>query len=277
MDGQNDGLKLREAIVAGIFYPEDPSELGLVLGKALEDAAPARADALAILSPHAGFEYTLGLEALAWKAAAGRNVDTVVVVAPRHRPESGDVYLPESDVFDTPLGPVRVDRDAIDELESCGTVFRVGDIPHFEEHAIEVQLPFLRKLFPDASLVPILTGRLGKAARNTLARAMDLVFFERLDSVLFVVTTDLASSSDRARTERDSASFLATIAARDTDAMLKTYDGSPCGAACVSTLLSTLSVRDASWTELGTAESRSSDSGRDETFVRYAAGAWFPA
>lgn len=276
MDDQSKWIKVREAIVAGIFYPEDPSELGAAVHAHLAEASPPRTDAQAVLSPHAGFSYSGNLEALAWKAASGRRIDTVVIIAPRHRLDSSEVYLPESDFFETPLGSIPVDRAAIEELESCGMIFRMGDIPHFEEHSIEVQLPFMRSLFPEASLVPVLTGTPGKPVSNALACALDLVFYERMASVLFVVSTDLASSADAREAGRRSDAFLESIRVRNTDAMLVGGEGSPCGSACVATILSTMILRDASWTLLQRIDSRAARANPDEKIVHYAAGAWFP-
>src|SRR5208337_1090525 len=147
--------KMRDATVAGIFYPDDPSELEDRVAALLEAAKPEVSNAKAIVSPHAGLDYSGDLSALAWKSAATRRIETVLVLAPLHRAEESRVYLPESDYFEMPTGRVSVDRDLVDELRDCGTIMSENDIPHFEEHGIELQLPFMIAQFPAACLVPV--------------------------------------------------------------------------------------------------------------------------
>jgi MEMO1 family protein len=152
-------IKVRDATVAGIFYPDDPPELEARVSALLDAARPEVSGAKAILSPHAGLDYSGDLSALAWKSAAARQVDTVLILSPLHRAEESVVYLPEADYFDMPTGRVIVDRQLVGEMRDCGTSMRVNDIPHFEEHGIELQLPFMLSLFPAARLVPVLLGR----------------------------------------------------------------------------------------------------------------------
>jgi AmmeMemoRadiSam system protein B len=190
--------KTREAIVAGIFYPDDLTMLRARIDEALKKV-PGSATTVtserpvAILSPHAAFEYTCDVQAAAWASVAGRRVDTVVMIAPLRRPEESGAYLPESAAFQTPLGDVQVDSGACADLESCSTLFSSNDGPHFESHAIEVQLPFMHTLFPDALLVPVLVCGDATVA-SSLARAIDMVFGDDLDRTLIVTSSNLAAS-----------------------------------------------------------------------------------
>jgi MEMO1 family protein len=96
--------KVREAIVAGIFYADEPEALQKAVDLVLAEAMPLRDGAIAILTPHAGFAYTGAIQALAWKAACGRPVKRIVMIAPHHRTQGSKDLLPESRVFQTPLG-----------------------------------------------------------------------------------------------------------------------------------------------------------------------------
>ncbi len=237
--------KIREATVAGIFYPDDPAELKLELKRLLSpsnmsrqskeslDKADQSSDPLrAILAPHAGYTYSGDLCAVAWKAASSRDIERVVIIAPVHRPEEALVYLPESDVFDTPLGRIEVDSKSVGEMLDCGTIFCRNDIPHFEEHGIEVQLPFMRYFFPKASLVPILVG--GDSAPQegaishqeeklikSLAKALGIVFSEKLDSTLFVLSSDIASGPEEDPVKEAANEALECIEKENTEALIK--------------------------------------------------------
>ena len=189
--------KVRDATVAGIFYPDDPSELEERVSALLEAARPSILNAKAIVSPHAGLDYSGDLSALAWKSASARRIDTVLILAPLHRAEESQIFLPESDYFEMPTGRVSVDRDIVGELKDCGTIMSENDIPHFEEHGIELQLPFMLAQFPEARLVPVLVGKPTPAVIKALASALTLVFADRIDSTLVVLSTDLGSAGRR--------------------------------------------------------------------------------
>ncbi|MGA2544925.1 MAG: AmmeMemoRadiSam system protein B [Rectinemataceae bacterium] len=230
-------VKVREATVAGIFYPDDPSELEAKVGALLAAAKPAISNARAILSPHAGLDYSGDLSALAWKSAAREKVDTVLVLSPLHRAKESLIYLPESDYFDIPTGRVPVDGSLVEEMRDCGTLMSVNDIPHFEEHGIELQLPFMHALLPSARLVPVLLGRPSAAAVKALASALALVFSDRIDSTLVVISSDLGSAIDAHIATAYADRFLRGFLAEDANSLLdglSAFDGFACGTGCAS-------------------------------------------
>jgi len=269
--------KLREAIVSGIFYPEEPAELDELISELLAQNRPPREGATAIVAPHAGLRYSGDLAALAWNAALGRQVSAVVVLSPMHRPSDAFVYLPESDFFDGPFGPVPVDKAIVEEMMDCGTLFRTNDIPHFEEHGVEMQLPFMRRLFPDASLVPVILGAPTAAAVKALSAALDLVIGERIEDSLIVVSSDLAgggAADAAAQADR----FLDCVEARDWRGMLAPGDVVPpaaCGAGCLAAFLSSTLADGKKGQLLGRHDSEAFRESADERLVHYAAIAYY--
>lgn len=269
--------KIREAVVSGIFYPEDPEALGSVVRSALGGSFPGRNGALAILSPHAGFEYSGAVAAAAWSAVAPRKPSVVVVLAPYHRAEESAVWLPEAEVFQTPLGEVAVHRRYVEELESCGTIFRQNDIPHFEEHGIEVQLPYLQVLFPEASVVPILLGKPLLSAVDSLAKALSLVFREARDTTLFVVSANFSGFPSVPESAARFKKVLSFLASGDDEALYHEYRGDApdmCGVGCLASMLRSRLLEGRTWTLLGQADSASKRSTLSEKIVFYAGGAW---
>jgi AmmeMemoRadiSam system protein B len=271
--------KVREATVAGIFYPEDSAELAMAMGRLIASAEPGSKSesitrARAIVSPHAGLGYSGDLSALAWKSACNRKIDRVVILSPLHRAEESLVYLPEADYFATPIGPVQVDKPSVEELLDCGTAFSMNDIPHFEEHGIEVQLPFLRTLFPEASLVPILVGKAQGSLVKSLASALGIVFGDKAASTLFVVSSDLSAGLEAASVGKVADQLLALIAQRDADALLDfRVDGvqTACGAVCLAAYLASPLAEGARSVLLGRHDSSKSRESEQERLVEYAA------
>jgi len=269
--------KVREATHAGLFYPEAPELLLERVDALLASCGRAGpAGPRAILSPHAGFEYAGDLEALAWKTARASGVARIVLLAPLHRSEQLAIILPESDSFSTPLGAFDVDREAIEGLMDCGTSFIESDIPHFEEHSIEIQLPFARRLFPGAAIVPILLGRTCPALVKSLATALRLVFMEELQSTLFVVSSDLVFASSSEASHLGSDHFLALIAKGDWEALVDEGESGrlqACGTGCVAGLLASGLAGAA--TLLGRHDARGIRETEDDACGEYAALAFY--
>ena len=271
--------KVREATVSGIFYPELPEELSADLDALFAAAAPADAGVptsvvKAILSPHAGLGYSGDLAAQAWLSVAPRDIERVVVLSPFHRAEEEGIFLTEAECFATPLGPVHVDAEANRELLDCGTAFSFNDIPHFEEHGIEMQLPFMRKLYPEARLVPILVSKAGTAMVKSLASALALVFREVEATTLFVVSTDLSAGHDAAAIAAESDALISLMAERNWQAILDLKardDTAACGSSCIAAWLACQLSAGCTPHVLARHDSAKIRQSEDERLVQYAA------
>ena len=113
----------------------------------------------ALIVPHAGYVYSGGVAAEAYdrlRPARGI-VRRVVLLGPCHRVPVRGLALPEAAAFDTPLGRVPVDREAVASIAGMPQVV-VSSAVHAEEHALEVQLPFLQRVLGEFSLVPLAVG-----------------------------------------------------------------------------------------------------------------------
>jgi MEMO1 family protein len=84
-----------------------------------------------------------------------QKVDTFVIFGAIHR-WTGRNAVYGSGEWSTPLGPVKIDeRLARAILSTCKGLLADDPQAHTGEHAIEVQLPFIKHLFPEAQIVPI--------------------------------------------------------------------------------------------------------------------------
>jgi hypothetical protein len=271
--------KFREAIVAGIFYADEPIALQETIDTVLAEANLVRTDALAILTPHAGFAYTGSTQALAWKAACGRSIKRVVMIAPHHRIRGSKMFLPESRFFRTPLGDIPIDIAVCEEIESCGTIFEINDIPHLEEHAIEVQLPFMKRLFPDASLIPLIADGNELAAIMTVARALDLVLGSERDTTLIAVSSNLSSSADVVEADRQANELLDRINRGDWHGILEAREremSTACGCNAIAELMATTMISGSEVSVLGRSNSSLLDGDKGDRLIHYAAAAWYP-
>ncbi|MBN1686085.1 MAG: AmmeMemoRadiSam system protein B [Spirochaetales bacterium] len=237
-----DQVRIREPIVRGIFYPDERGKLEAMVDKLLAESAgklQIEPGANTIISPHAGYTYCGAFVASAFLAAAGRPVETVIILAPVHREPEDALFLTESKYFSTPLGKIEVAEDIVSELEASGTRIYRNDIPHLEEHAIEVQLPFIQRRFPGARIVPILMGRATLTNARLLARALDLCLEGKDESTLIVISSNLSDHTDVAAASESVQELLRLMGRGDCEGLLSAYhkkDITACGTGCIATL-----------------------------------------
>lgn len=158
---------IRRAAVAGQFYPAEPDLLRELLQQQITAARPAPPAPQAIVTPHAGLIYSGGMAALAWASAAqaAERIRTVVLLGPSHRLAFHGIAASEASAWETPLGLTTL-TDARDLID----VGNVRSLPaaHAQEHCLEVQLPFIQTLLPQARLLPLLVGEASATEISTL-------------------------------------------------------------------------------------------------------------
>ena len=101
-------------------------------------------DVVGLIAPHAGYIYSGQVAAHAYKLIRGKKYDAVIVVGPSHRVAFHGVSIFSQGAYETPLGIVPVAEDLAEEIKSLSNI--IVDIPaaHFQEHSLEIQLPFLQ-------------------------------------------------------------------------------------------------------------------------------------
>jgi MEMO1 family protein len=152
----------RPPAMAGMFYPADPAALRRDLQHYLAQVPAAATDApapKALIAPHAGYVYSGPIAAQAYarlRPLAG-TIRRVVLLGPVHRVAVRGLAVPSVAAFDTPLGSVEVDRDALAQLAGLPQVV-TSDRAHAQEHSLEVHLPFLQHVLGEFKVVPLAVG-----------------------------------------------------------------------------------------------------------------------
>lgn len=232
--------KVRPALVDGIFYPGEKAKLRGSVEELLSRCPTPEGDGFAAVAPHAGFSYAGPIIASAFRSVARRRPSAVVLLGPVHRDPADGIFLPESGYFATPLGQARVSARWVEALLSLGAPFRRDDAPHLEENCIEVLLPFLQVQFPEADIVPLLTGRPTPRTVRALADGLDLTFRTSYDYILFVVSSNMSSYLTGRNTEAESAALRDLVCAADGRGILSALERgriSSCGAAGIAAVL----------------------------------------
>jgi AmmeMemoRadiSam system protein B len=184
-------VTLRRAAVAGSWYPADPDALAREVDGYLSsvDRWPV-GEPLAIISPHAGLMYSGPIAAHAYSLLRGRDVEVAVLVGPSHYVGFEGVAVYEHGAFETPLGPVPVAEHCASVLALASPIVKAHPAAHVREHSLEMQLPFLKRVLPEASIVPLVMGHQRRETAYELGDAIALAIKGR--RAVIVASTDLS-------------------------------------------------------------------------------------
>lgn len=205
---------VRPAAVAGMFYPGNALQLAAEVGELLdgvENFEPKLAYPKALIVPHAGYVYSGTIAARAYDelAAARGRVKRVVLLGPSHYVAGRGLALPVAEAFETPLGRIPVDAEALRSLADLPQVVK-SEPAHAQEHSLEVQLPFLQKLLGEFALVPLAVGaatneevapvlaRLWGGPETLIVISTDLSHYHAYDEALRIDGATLGRIQDRA-------------------------------------------------------------------------------
>jgi AmmeMemoRadiSam system protein B len=232
----------RPMAVAGSFYPAGAGALASTVDELLGAARsafplPAGLDVSAIvgvLVPHAGLVYSGVVAAAAWGAllsavgaggapASAEPQETIVLLGTNHGAAwLGGVGAWDGGPWRTPLGDVAVDDALTDAVLGLGAPFGADERCHRGEHSLEVQLPYVRRLAPDARIVALSVGT-GTGARAIEAgeRLGHLLAARRVagERILLAISSDMAHYPGATTCERVTATLLPSIVALAPEAL----------------------------------------------------------
>lgn len=154
---------MRKAAFAGYFYPSSASKIKKIFS---EWFCKEEKNALAIIAPHAGYEYSGKVAARAYSSLA--NAETFVIIGVNHS-NIGNAISTED--FETPLGIVKNNKELAKKISKLGGI-EINESMHEREHSIEVQLPFLLFSKKNFNFIPIILSNYDYAFCKALAIAI---------------------------------------------------------------------------------------------------------
>ncbi|MBM4397835.1 MAG: AmmeMemoRadiSam system protein A, partial [Deltaproteobacteria bacterium] len=181
----------------------------------------------------------------------GQRVRRVVVMGPSHRVPFAGLAVTDATHWRTPLGEVPIDTDAVRKLRESRD-FAVRDDAFRQEHSVDIQVPFVQVVAPEASIVPIVIGHVDAATAARAGKALRAVIDE---ATVVVASSDFTHYGDRFGYEpfppKDAPAALTEYAARAWDAIrvldaaafrahLDRTGDTICGAAPIQVLLAAL-------------------------------------
>ena len=195
----------------------------------------------ALVVPHAGWMYSGKVAGAVYGRVALPKL--VVLLGPNHTGLGPWGSIMTRGRWAIPGGDLEIAADLAEAILSRCAELREDESAHAREHALEVQLPFLRRLRPDVQFVPLTLMKTDLAFCLAVGRAVAATVAAWPESVLLISSTDLNHYESQAVSNRKDRLAIEAILALDPDGLQRTvrdHHISMCGIAPTTALLAAL-------------------------------------
>jgi AmmeMemoRadiSam system protein B len=169
--------------------------------------------------------YSGPVAAYAYRQLTHHPIDVAVLVGPSHFVAFDGVAIVRDGGFDTPFGVALIDEEIGAALSAVSPIVHERPAAHGREHSLEMQLPFLKRLAPQAKIVPLLMGWQYESTARALGDALASVLKGR--RALLVASTDLSHYQDSRTAARLDAVVIDHVARLDADGLQRALDAKP--------------------------------------------------
>ncbi len=183
----------RIPVAAGRFYSADKETLLKDISILFESCRIVTESYTirAIISPHAGYVYS-GKTAAAAFSSIPKNAEykNIFLIGSSHVMSFNGASIYNIGDYSTPLGKVIVNKEIGDTLKSGNSVFDFPVNSHYQEHSLEVQLPFIQSYFSTVPpIIPIIIGTADTETIKLIAEALRPWF---TSENLFIISSDFS-------------------------------------------------------------------------------------
>jgi AmmeMemoRadiSam system protein B len=242
-------LNIRKPAVAGAFYPSDRDELSRLIDECflhplgpgkLPPSPPGSARAVACVVPHAGYVYSGPVAAHSYLHVSSLpDPELIVVVAPNHYGIGSGVSSYSGGVWETPLGRMKVDEDGAKRLAKAAGIVDFDPEAHRMEHSLEVQLPFLQKLYGDkVPFIPISLAFQDSETAVEVAKGVEEVLRGR--RAVLIASSDFSHYEPADQAKRKDLALAADILSMNLGAFYSTLERlevTACGFGAIATVM----------------------------------------
>lgn len=224
-------MTTRAPAVAGTFYEGTPERLRAQVDAcfAANPAAAAKTRFIGAVVPHAGLMYSGHVAAALYGLAELPR--RFVILCPNHTGAGHFAAINREGAWRTPFGAAAIDTRLADALMARTKLLAEDSRAHAREHSLEVQLPFLQRLLPEFTFVPICLGAHRYDYAEEIGHAIAYVLKEETD-VAILASSDLNHYEDQHETLRKDQLAIDQVLARNPQELWRVvdeYDVSMCG------------------------------------------------
>jgi hypothetical protein len=214
--------------VAGQFYPADKNELSRAIDGYLKPYKVIRGegDLLAIIVPHAGYQYSGSVAGYAYKQLTNKSFDTVIVIGISHFGVFDGITVIPSGEYETPLGRIKIDDETASRLLAADPKIFYAREPWDKEHSVDVQVPYLQKTLKNFKLVPVMIGQ--QSPENCRILADSILRSIKGKRVLVVASTDLSHYHTAEVAAKMDASAIDAISKGDLELLVSRLSSGEC-------------------------------------------------
>lgn len=181
------GKMVLQSSIAGTWYPAEAETLRKQIDELFQKAeGKPLNDVIALISPHAGYQYS-GQTAVMGIKSIAKEYKRIVVIGPSHRVSMEDVLsVPAATAYQTPLGQLQLDVEFINKLLRYPMFQNVPSAQEYE-HSVQIQIPLLQHIQKNFKLVPIVAGH---CSPTTIAKAANILKTFVDENTLVVASSD---------------------------------------------------------------------------------------
>jgi AmmeMemoRadiSam system protein B len=252
--------EIRPPAVAGFFYPRNADALASDIDNMIESAgASTPAGSVRVLvSPHAGYRYSGQVAAQGYRIVRGKRYHTAVVISPSHVEHFDHSAVYPGGGYETPLGIAKTSEALSRRMASVNDRVIASARGHEQghlmrqEHALEVQIPFLQQSLGGFELVAVVMG--DQSWDNCVALGEALRTMVDDPGVLIVASTDLSHFYNAAQANRLDREFREVLSGMDPKALYNAVGEGRCEACgagpVIAALMATDELRDRAFVAL---------------------------
>lgn len=189
----------RKPAVAGAFYEDDAESLRKRIEWSMQhplgpgSGQRAKINGLvSVIVPHAGYIYSGPIAAHSYmEIKAHYDPSTFIIMGPNHYGIGAPVAIMDDGVWETPLGDIEIDGEVAKALINAFNYLEVDAYAFEKEHSVEVQVPFIKYLFPHSKIVPIVVWEQTLDVARRMALALKHVIGDKFSDIFFVASSDL--------------------------------------------------------------------------------------
>lgn len=217
---------IRPPAVAGRFYPADPEKLRQSIVKYIGDAIHElsfSSPPIALIAPHAGYIFSGQIAADAFRQVMDFEYDVIVILGTNHTGMGNrDISIYPRGAYRTPLGLAEIDEDIAQQLLNASDQYGFEPATHRSEHSVEVHVPFVQHLFPDAKIVPVVVGTKDLKVCTTFGEELARIL--KGHKALIVASSDLShypGYDDAVEVDNDLLETIITLNLKDVKSTIR--------------------------------------------------------
>ncbi|MCX6003473.1 MAG: AmmeMemoRadiSam system protein B [Chloroflexi bacterium] len=179
---------IREPVVDGQFYPSSPEELKSMIQGMIDEKA-VKDEVIGYYAPHAGYVYSGPVVGATISRVKLKN--TFVIMGPSHTGMGVSYSIMADGSWRTPLGDVEIDSELAKAILANSSYLKEDHLAHLQEHAIEVQLPFIQYFKSDFKFVPIVLSHANASVYRNIGKAIAKAVKDLDKEVVLVASGDM--------------------------------------------------------------------------------------